>query len=1015
MKRLLITSFLMASLWGLVDPWSARGQSPQEVLLLNSYHQGLQWTDNVVDGVQAFFGERRRPVAIQIEYLDTKRIDDPAYFEIVFNLFEHKFRQRAFDVIIASDDHAFSFLRAHAEDLFGATPVVFCGVNYFTPDMLRAHPNFTGVIEAFDVRRTLALMARLQSGLERIVVVNDRTKTGQANRKILDAAIAGFGSQIAFEFVSDVDMADLQAQIRALPPSAAVLLMSFTRDRSGQVFSYDESIALIAAICPVPIYGVWDFFLGRGIVGGMLTSGFHQGYTAAALALNILEGQAVENIPVVTDSPNRWMFDHAQLTRFGLSPADLPPDALVINQPVSFYRENKSLIWGTGTIIVVQILVIGLLISNIERRKTVEAALGNSEGILKATLDSTTDGILVVTRDGVVSHSNSRFREIWSIPQSLLATGDDAQMIAYVKSQLVDPESFVSRVNVLYQSMEQSLDLLEFKDGRIIERFFTPLDIGGIKGGRVWFFRDVTEARRKDEALREGAQQLKVAQAMAHVGNWELETATGLVEGSDEAARIFGLSAEDQPFALKSLLHLIHRFDRPRAIHAMRRLMSQLQDFDLEFRIAPQAPREPCWVHVRARVETDAGGHAVRVVGTLQDITARVEAEESRQALEKQLVHAIKMEAVGTLAGGIAHDFNNLLQAITGYTQLLLMDRSLSGQELQPLRKIESAADRARELARQLLTFSRKVESHLAPSVLNQIVEEALQILGRTIPKMITIEKHLADDLKPVEVDANQIEQVILNLGINAAHAMPEGGRLSITTAMAREGLDEGRPAEAGPGPYIELIIDDSGSGMDSQTLERIFDPFFTTKGIGAGTGLGLSMVYGIVKNHGGWITCRSAPGRGTTFNIYLPTIDTALAGTGLQTGFQALPGGNETILVVDDEVVLCKLGRRMLERFGYQVKTATSGEEALEIFRWQSDDIDLVILDVNMPGMGGYKCLQALLQIDPQIKIIVASGYSRDHCEQDLLSLGACAFIAKPFQLEALMTAVRETIDRVA
>ena len=149
--------------------------------------------------------------------------------------------------------------------------------------------------------------------------------------------------------------------------------------------------------------------------------------------------------------------------------------------------------------------------------------------------------------------------------------------------------------------------------------------------------------------------------------------------------------------------------------------------------------------------------------------------------------------------------------------------------------------------------------------------------------------------------------------------------------------------------------------------------------------------------------------------NIYLPTIDTALAGTGLQTGFQALPGGNETILVVDDEVVLCKLGRRMLERFGYQVKTATSGEEALEIFRWQSDDIDLVILDVNMPGMGGYKCLQALLQIDPQIKIIVASGYSRDHCEQDLLSLGACAFIAKPFQLEALVTAVRETIDRVA
>ncbi len=1015
MKRLLITSFLVASLWGLLDPWSARGQSPQEVLLLNSYHQGLQWTDNVVDGVQAFFSEKHHPVALQIEYLDTKRIDDPAYFDIVFNLFQHKFRQRAFDVIIASDDHAFSFLRARGQDLFGNTPVVFCGVNYFTPAMLGPHRNFTGVIEAFDVRRTLALMARLQGGLERIVVVNDQTKTGQANRKILDAAIAKFEAPIAFEFVSDVDMADLQKQIQALPPSAAVLLMSFTRDKSGQVFSYDESIALVAGNCPVPIYGVWDFFLGRGIVGGMLTSGFHQGYTAAGLALKILEGRSVAEIPVVTDSPNRWMFDHAQLTRFGLSNAALPPDALVINRPVSFYSENKALIWGTGTIIVIQIVVIGLLVFNIERRKTVEAALGNSEGILKATLDSTTDGILVVTREGVVSHYNSRFREIWSIPQALLETGEDAQMIAFVKSQLIDPDSFVSRVNVLYQSLEQSLDLLAFKDGRIIERFFTPLDLGGIEGGRVWFFRDVTEARRKDEALREGAQQLKVAQAMAHVGNWELEVATGRVGGSDEAARIFGLAVDDQPLALKSLRHLIHRSDRPRTIRAMRRLLSQQQHFDLEFRIVPQASRKPCWVHVRARAETDAGGHAVRVVGTLQDITARIEAEESRQALEKQLVHAIKMEAVGTLAGGIAHDFNNLLQAISGYTQLLLLDRSLSGQELQPLRKIESAADRARELARQLLTFSRKVESHLAPSVLNAIVEDALQILGRTIPKMITIEKHLAADLRPVEVDANQIEQVILNLGINAAHAMPEGGRLAITTAMARSGMEEGRPAEAGNGPYVELVIKDSGTGMDSQTLERIFDPFFTTKGIGAGTGLGLSMVYGIVKNHGGWITCRSAPGRGTTFTIYLPVIDTALDGTAMQKEYQELPCGSETILVVDDEVVLCELGRHMLERFGYQVKTAASGEEALEVFKQQRDGIDLVILDVNMPGMGGYKCLQALLQIDPQIKTIVASGYSQGHCEQDLLSLGACAFIAKPFQLEALVTAVRKIIDRVA
>ncbi len=1013
MPRNLYLCLISATLWCALSATSAQAQYPKEILLLNSYHQGLEWTDNVVDGVRTLLTEKRFPVVLQIEYLDTKRIDDPAYFELVHQLFRKKFAQRNFDVVIASDDHAFSFLRAYADDLFGDTPVVFCGVNYFVPPMLSNHPNFTGVIEAFDVSSTLALMARLHSTLETIVVVNDLTKTGQANRKIIDEAMVDFDGDIAFRYMSNVTMATLRERLRALPPTAAVLLMSFTRDKSGQVFSYEESIAQIAGNCPVPIYGVWDFYLGNGIVGGMLTSGFHQGHTAAGLAFQIMEGRRVGEIAVVKNSPNRWMFDFDQLRRFNIALSDLPAKALVINQPATFYERHRKLIWAAGSVIGVLILIIGLLVSNIERRKTVEIALSTSESILKATLESTTDGVLVVASDGSVSHYNSRFREIWSLPQSLLDSRDDAQMIAYVKSQLVDPELFVSQVNHLYQSMSQSWDVLEFKDGRIIERFFAPLDIGEMESGRVWFFRDVTESRRKDEALREGAKQLNLAQAMAHVGNWEVAVESGQVRGSEEAVRIFGLAHEDQPFALKALLTMIDRHDRPRVFRAMQRLQTHEENFDLEFRIVPLVGQAKCWVHVRARVARDKAGRPLRVVGTLQDITARIEGEESRQALEKQLVHAIKMEAVGTLAGGIAHDFNNLLQAISGYTQLLLLDHASSGLDTRPLQKIESAAERARELARQLLTFSRKVESDLKPLPLNPIVEEALQILGRTIPKMITIEKHLATDLQPVKVDANQIEQVILNLGINAAHAMPDGGRLSIATAMGPGDEEDGRPSEIAAGPHVALTITDSGAGMDKSTLERIFDPFFTTKGIGAGTGLGLSMVYGIVKNHGGWITCRSAPGKGTTFRIYLPVIETAVTPMVLHKEHQNLPCGSETVLVVDDEAELCDLGQRFLERFGYRVATAGSGEEALEIYRQEAVGIDLVILDVNMPGMGGYKCLQALLQIDPHVKIIMASGYSPDHCERDLLALGAHAFIAKPYQLGALLVTVRATIDQ--
>ncbi len=1015
MKRFLYLCLVSLMLGPLLYRGSVQAQPPSEVLLLNSYHQGLQWTDNIVEGVKAFFSEKRRRVILQIEYLDTKRIDDPAYFELVYHLFQKKFAQRTFDAVIASDDHAFSFLRAHADDLFGDVPVVFCGVNFFAPAMLAEHPNFTGVIEAFDVRATLSLMARLHDTLDTVVVVNDRTKTGQANRKIIDAALADFGDTIGFRFLSDVTMAELKEKLRALPGTTAVLLMSFTRDRNGQVFSYDESIEQIAASCPVPIYGVWDFYLDKGIVGGLLTSGYHQGYTAAGLADRILEGQPAADIDVVKASPNHWMFDDDQLRRFDIARDALPPDALVINRPESFYGRHRSLIWSGGSVIAALILIIGLLVFNIERRKAVETALSTSESILKATLESTTDGVLVVDPDGSVSHYNTRFREIWSLPQHLLDSRDDARMLAFVKDQLVDPDHFVSQVNHLYRSMHQSWDVLAFKDGRIIERFFAPLNAGGIHGGLVWFFRDVTESRRKDDALREGARQLKLAQAMAHVGNWELAIESGQVRGSEEAARIFGLAAQAQPFDLKAVLRLVDRRDRPRVIRAMQRLQSRRDNINLEFRIRPPVGSATCWVHLRARLVTDNTGRPTRAVGTLQDVTARIEAEESRQALERQLVHAIKMEAVGTLAGGIAHDFNNLLQAISGYTQLLLLDQSSRGLDTRPLEKIEAAAERARELARQLLTFSRKVESDLQPLPLNPIVDEAFHILARTIPKMVTIEKHLAMDLMPVEVDANQIEQVVLNIGINASHAMPDGGRLAVSTAMAPTGEDDGRPAEAPAGPYVMLKISDTGAGMDKATLERIFDPFFTTKGVGAGTGLGLSMVYGIIKNHGGWITCDSAPGQGTTFNIYLPGIREAAAPSPRRIAHQDLPCGSETVLLVDDEVDLCELGSSILERYGYRVETAGSGEEALEIYQRAAAGIDLVILDVNMPGMGGYKCLQALRQIDPQVKIVVASGYSPHLCEQDLLALGAYAFIAKPFELETLLAVVRTAIDQAA
>jgi PAS domain S-box-containing protein len=393
--------------------------------------------------------------------------------------------------------------------------------------------------------------------------------------------------------------------------------------------------------------------------------------------------------------------------------------------------------------------------------------------------------------------------------------------------------------------------------------------------------------------------------------------------------------------------------------------------------------------------------------GIIRDITERKE-------LETQLRQAQKMEAIGTLAGGIAHDFNNLLQAISGYTQLLLWGKSGNDPGTHELKEIERAAGRAAALIRQLLAFSRKVEGERRPVNLNQEIMDIEKVLRRTIPKMIDIEISLSQDLLTVQADPIQMEQILLNLGSNAADAMPEGGKLILETGNVS--LDEEycrNHLGAVPGEYVLLKVTDTGHGMDQKTLQHIFEPFFTTKEIGKGTGLGLASVYGIVKSHGGYIMCYSEKGHGSTFNIYLPAI-ADWSGEAQKPADRVPPqGGSETILVVDDESAIREFAKQILQRFGYQVLLARSGEEALEIYKGRKDDIGLVLLDLGMPGIGGYTCLRELLKIDPSSQVMIASGYAIDNRMKGILQSGAAGYIGKPYQFRELLVKVRGVLDQ--
>ena len=379
---------------------------------------------------------------------------------------------------------------------------------------------------------------------------------------------------------------------------------------------------------------------------------------------------------------------------------------------------------------------------------------------------------------------------------------------------------------------------------------------------------------------------------------------------------------------------------------------------------------------------------------------------------DKRLLHAQKMEAVGILAGGIAHDFNNLLMYIQGNISLVLLGMNASHIHYDKIKNIEEQVKSGVALTRQLLNFATQGERKLLPLDLNEVISKTVAMFART-RKEITVEMKLDEKLGRVNADRGQIEQILLNLYVNASHAMPGGGQLILRTENVSLSEEEARLFLVEAGDFVQVSVGDTGIGMDGETRERIFDPFFTTKGMDRGYGLGLTSVYGIVKGHQGFIDVRSQKGEGSTFLFYLPKTTGAMAE---QDGSaeEVILGGRETVLFVDDERTIIEVMEETLETLGYRVLTADNGEEAIRLYREGKEEIDLVILDVIMPGMGGMETFEAMKAINNEVKVIFSSGYSVDHIAREIMDRGCRAFIQKPFNIETISRKVREVLQEV-
>jgi len=468
------------------------------------------------------------------------------------------------------------------------------------------------------------------------------------------------------------------------------------------------------------------------------------------------------------------------------------------------------------------------------------------------------------------------------------------------------------------------------------------------------------------------------------------------------------ISQDDIDKGLNALEIIISQ-DRDRAMENIRRRLDGQEATNCEYTIFR---KDGSTISVVIHINPIIGkNRSACFRGIMIDISDQKQAEEDKKKLEVQLHQAQKMESIGTLAGGIAHDFNNVLTSIIGYTELTMDDVTEVSSAKKNLQNVLKAAMRAKDMVQQILAFSRKTDNEKKPIKVQTVVKDALKMLRASIPSTVQIHQNINDDCRPVLADPTQIHQVVMNLATNAYQALQEkGGLLELTLMEEKIGFDNSDP-DLGPGTYLKLMVSDTGHGMDNVVMEKIFDPYFTTKSPGEGTGIGLAVVHGIVKSHGGHIKVDSKIGEGTAFHIYLPLIETGPSEPRAITA-EPVPTGTERILFVDDQSDIVFMTQQILERLGYQVTSRTSSLEALEAFRAKPDEYDLVITDMTMPNMTGVELARKLKKLKSDIPIVICSGFSEMIDEDKAKALGIHAYIMKPIVTEEIARIIRKVLD---
>lgn len=807
----------------------------RNVLYVNSYHHGYQWSDKILEGIREVLLTSKYKVDLQIEYMDTKKYKYSHINKSLYTLYSEKFSDEEFDIIIVSDNHAFNFIVEHRENLFPQVPLVFCGMNNFESADISSG-NLTGIVENFDLIGTLEVARSIHPEKNKMVVVGDQSLTGRSIEQQVNTMMQTYDNQLQVEFWFKLTLAETKEKVERLPDDTFLFFSPWYQTVKGKFYTAEEVMEAIAAHSSVPIYTTWEFLLGHGAVGGSLLSGLHHGQMAAGMALRILDGEMADDIPVVTKPSGKYMFDYEVMQKLKINQKLLPENSLIINSPKAFYELPKELFW---TIIIsfllLVIVLIFLVITMIERRKVQRKVL-EQLAFQETLMDTIPQLVSWKDTSGKYLGANQTFTDFFGI---------DA------------PDGMISKTT-----------------------------------------RDVIHDNQ--------------------YVTWSVEADSAVVSNQQE----------------------------------FRKLRKKIIDYS----------GNAGWLEVNKVPLRDQAGRVIGILTTAENVT-------KEQNLEKQLLQSQKMEAIGTLAGGIAHDFNNILTSILNSTELALGDVEENSQTAKDLERVLKAARRGSRVVKQILSFSRPTTEGFRPTDLSAVCSEVLSLMEASLPSNITVNSKISAKGVLVEADPTQVHQVILNLCTNTFHALREsGGNLIVCLDSVAVGSEMAGSLNVLSGNYLKITVTDDGPGIDPSILDNIFDPFFSTKDITEGTGLGLSVVHGIVKSHRGGLRVESRLGWGTQFEIYLP--QSKVINVVEPESIHADDSEGISILFVEDDEDQLNSVPRILNNLGHTVTATNDPYEAIKLVT-ENGGFNLVISDYDMPMMRGTKLAE---QLD-HLPFVIVSG----------------------------------------